>query len=141
MNTTTLTTDTLRYATDAATIAPQIAAGHEDLSGRYGCRASMTHVTFVFCGIVHRARRFFRADMPDSGKIELYTLEPYAAGWTTSTELGWYESATSEDWVGYAAAEPKSRRDRLATMLINAAISGDQLGADQEARYAAMEMS
>lgn len=133
----------LCYADDTGAAVPRIGSSHVDLSHQYGCRASMTSVTFVFCGVVHRARRFFRADMAaETGTIEIYTIEPYpGAQWTLSTELGWYSSATAEDFVGYAAANPAARRDRLATMLVNAAIGGDALGEEQDARFAAMELT
>jgi hypothetical protein len=119
----------------------QIGTIHTNLSGRYGCRAYMTVVTFVFSGVVHRARRFFRADMTGTGKVELYTVEPYPGeDRTSSTEFGWYESTTSEDFLGYAAANPQSRRDRLAVELLDSAVTGDSLGADTRERVAQMEM-
>lgn len=65
--------------TTSATVR-QIASSHVCLSHQYGCRTYMTVVTFVFAGIVHRARRFFRADCASTGRIELYTEASSAAG-------------------------------------------------------------
>jgi hypothetical protein len=120
-----------------------ITSAHINLSRQYGCRAYMTVVTFLFAGVVHRARRFFREDMPTTGRIELYTLEPHAGQWTTwttCTPLGWYESAHCEDDMGYVAAVPTSRRDRIATVLVEAAVTGNELGLASSERFAQMEM-
>lgn len=118
----------------------QIASRHIDLSRQYGCRAFMVVVTFLFAGVAHRARKLYRADMAGTGKIELYTLEPRPAN-SNSTMLGWYEGVASEDWLGYAAAEPTSRRDRLAALLVAQAEGGDELGADMSARFELIELS
>lgn len=123
----------------AATIR-QIASTHVELSHHYGCRAFMVTVTFLYAGIVHRARKFFRADMPSTGRIELYTIEPYQAAYTTCTEIGWYTHG-SEDPMGYVADVPTSRRDRLAHALIERATGGDVAGNDQSERYAAIELA
>lgn len=123
----------------AAAAVNLIPSTHVDLAGRYGCRAYQTVVTFLFAGIVHRARRFFRSDMPTTGQIELYTIEPYPAGYTNMTVLGWYDSAFSEDFLGYAAGD--SRRDRLARGLIEAALAGDGTGAEQTARFELLELT
>lgn len=69
-------------------VAKQISLSHQ-----YGCIAYMTIATFVIYGVTHRARRFFRADLPGTGKIELYTISPDAPD---------QDSAFSEDWLGYA---------------------------------------
>jgi hypothetical protein len=128
--------------TNKSNAVNQIASSHTSLSGTYGCRAYMIVVTFMFAGIAHRARRFFRADMPGTGKIELYTLDPFPGVAATScTELGWYESAMSEDFLGYVADAPTSRRDRIATVLIESAVTGNAISLATSERYAAMEMS
>lgn len=101
-------------------------ANHVNLSAQYGVRAYMTIATFVACGIVHVARRFFRADLPGSGKIELYTVAPGADPTLT----------INEDWLGYAV--PGTRVARLAAAALDAV--GSITDADQTARAAALEM-
>ncbi len=115
-----------------------LAGKHINLSHQYGCRAWMTVATFVANGIVHRARRFFRADMLESGKIELYTIESYPGAENTSmTEVGWYESTFSEDWLGYA--NPGTAVARRAEAALNAIDS--LLAADQSERFAQIELA
>jgi hypothetical protein len=99
-------------------ISQTISTGkHVNLSSQYGCRAYMTVATFVVCGIVHRARRFFRADMPTTGRVELYTIESYpGTAITTMTESGWYASAVSEDWLGYAVDGSRVARHAMAAL-------------------------
>lgn len=139
----TTTTTTTNAAPSLYETISSIACAHINLSRQYGCRAYMTVVTFIFAGVVHRARRFFREDMaPTTGRTELYTLEPFPGSEATScTPLGWYESAVSEDFLGYVAAVPTSRRDRIATVLVEAAVTGNELGLAQGERFAAMEMA
>lgn len=86
---------------------------------------------------MHRARRFFREDLADTGRIELYTIERYPGPEATSmTELGWYEATTSEDWLGYAP-EGSEIEGRAAAELAQA---GSLVAAAQEERFAAIEL-
>jgi hypothetical protein len=111
---------------------------HTNLSHQYGCRAYMTTATFVAYGIFHVARRFFRADMPGTGKIELYTVEPYPGAHATAlTELAWYDSTTTEDWLGYAV--DGTRVASLAAAALDAV--GSTTASDQEARFGLIELS
>lgn len=112
-------------------------ATHINLSTQYGCHAWMTVATFVVYGIVHRARRFFRADLPGTGRIELYTVAPFpGASATTMTELGWYDSTCSEDWLGYAVDGTLVAR-RAAMALDDAAST---IAAAQAERFAGIEL-
>jgi hypothetical protein len=125
---------------DAAALR-QIATSHRDLRAQYGCRAYMTVVTFIFAGVAHRARRFFREDLKGTGKTELYTLQPYpGADAASCTEFGWYSSTTTEDFLCYAADVPVCRRDRIAAVLLDAAVTGNALAMEQDARFAALEL-
>lgn len=60
--------------------------------------------------------------------------------WTTCTALGWYSSAASEDFLGYVAPGLRCRRDRIATALIEAAVTGNALSMESDERFAALEM-
>ena len=114
-----------------------LAATHINLSSQYGCRAYMTVATFIVYGIVHRARRLFRADMPRTGKVELYTIESYpGSSYTTMTEAGWYASAVSEDWLGYAV-EGTTVANRAIAALDEA---DSMIAAGQSERFAAIEI-
>jgi hypothetical protein len=112
-------------------------SSHHDLSRQYGCHASMTVATFVLCGIVHRARRLFRADLPGTGKIEVYTIQPYQAGGHL-TEFGWYSATTNEDFFCYATPNGTSKLDRAAAMAI-AMAEPNTVHDGMTARYAAVE--
>lgn len=118
---------------------------HNDLTAQYGCTASMTVVTFVAHNVVHRARRFFREDLPESGKVEIYTIASYpGAEYTMSTELGWYASTTNEDWMRYADKRNPSAVDAVALERIAAAQSAtfvSTMGADQSERFALIELA
>lgn len=131
-------------AAERTTALRQIASSHTCLSQQYGCRAYMTVVTFVFAGIVHRARRLFREDFArETGRIELYTIEPYPGQQATHcTELGWYASTATEDFLGYVRpnAPDQGRRDRIAAVLLDAAVTGNALSMETDARFAALEM-
>ncbi len=132
---------------NAANMSTRIPAPmHNDLSRQYGCAATMTVVTFLVHGMLHRARRFWREDMPTSGKVEIYSLEPWAGQWTTMTEFGWYDSAMCEDWLRYASDDVSNTVDSMATACIQLAIAnvsavGNMIDAAQSERFAMMEMS
>lgn len=119
-------------------------ATHRDISHQYGCTATLTDVTFFYCGIVHRARRFWREDLPASGKIELYTIERYPGSDATSlTEFGWYTTTGTEDWFRYVDRFKPSTVDAFAMRLIAAAISGqcaDLVGEEQATRFGLIEL-
>lgn len=101
------------------------AASHHDLSSQYDGAANLTVAYFVVCGVFHIARRFFRADMPGTGKIELYTKESYpGADFTTCTEAGWYGTAFGEDFLRYVDEFNPSRVDSIAMTAIAAAAAG-----------------
>lgn len=120
---------------------------HVDLSAQYGCAASLTTVTFPVRGAMIRARRFFRADMPSTGGIELYTLEPrseYAAHCVDEngvriererTIRSW--SFASEDFLRMARTTDQGAVDRLAHRLI--AVAECHIPVDVELRFAAIE--
>jgi hypothetical protein len=104
---------------------------HIDLSAQYGCKATMTVVDTVIMGIPHRLRRFWREDLPTSGKVEMYTMCPGED----------HSSVTAEDWLGYAVAGTK--QGDAAIKAVRQVIEGraeDLLGREQAARYAAIEM-
>lgn len=103
------------------------AGKHIDLSHQYGCRAWMTVAYFTVFGVQHVARRFFRADMAETGKIELYTVAP-------DRDPQW---TFSEDWLGYAV-----EGTRVAAVAAHALASVDSmLDADQRERFAAVELT
>lgn len=94
-----------------------------------GYLESQTRVTYTHAGVTHVARRFFRDDLPESGKVEIYTVAPDRDA----------SSAFSEDWLGYAV--PGTRSGDAAIAAIQAATAqraGDQ--SDTSARYAAVEL-
>jgi hypothetical protein len=97
---------------------------------RYGCRAFQTVATFVHCGVLHRARRFWRADHGPEKKIEIYTLEP---------GLRDPDTAFAEDWLGYAV--PGTRLYAAADAALGDALLRAS-GAEDEtaARFAALEL-
>lgn len=95
----------------------------------HGYLEAQTRVTYLHAGVVHVARRFFRDDLPESGKVEVYTVAPDRDP----------SSAFSEDWLGYAV--PGTRSGDAAIAAIQAATAqraGDL--SDTEARYAAIEL-
>lgn len=105
---------------------------HINLAHQYGCAATMTVVYIVIFGIPHCLRRFWREDMPESGKVEMYTLCPGTVN----------PNAFDEQWLGYA--DPTTRHGAMAIVAMRAARearSADELGADMSARYAMMEMN
>lgn len=104
---------------------------HIDLSGQYGCAATMTVVDTTICGIPHRLRRFWREDLPTSGKVEMYTMCPGED----------HSSVTAEDWLGYAI--PGTKHGDQAIQAIRQAIegrAGDLLAREQAARFAGIEL-
>jgi len=119
---------------------------HHDLRRQYDCAATMTVATFVVHGVAHRARRFWREDMPTSGKIELYTLSPYPGEESTSlTEYGWYSGTTCEDFLRYVDRDNPSAVDDIAIAAIRGAIAqraylNAELERDQEARFGLLEL-
>lgn len=115
-------------------------ATHTANADQYEGGAHTTIVYFVFAGIVHRAVRFWRADYLKTGKLEIYTLEPYSAEHTSCTELGWY-TYTAGDFLRYADESNPSRVDLVAMSAIAAASKGSysSMHTEQAARYAAME--
>lgn len=121
-----------------------IAAGafessHTDLSAQYGCRAFLTTVTFPVRGAMIRARRFYRADMPTTGSIELYTLEPantYCANNAPTTLAHW--TFATEDFLRIAR-EGFSETDRRAFHLV--ALAECTIPADTAERFANIELA
>lgn len=117
---------------------------HRDLRHQYGCAATLTTIVFFVCGVAHVARRFWREDMGITGKIELYTHEPYPGfAYTTMSRLGWYTSSVGEDFLRYVAATATDAVGRLAYQLVQdhaAQRAGDLLGEESAARFAAMEL-
>lgn len=85
----------------------------------------MTVAYFRAHGVTHVARRFFREDLPDTGRIELYTVAPDRDA----------SSAFSEDWLGYAV--PGTRAAMRAAAALDAVDS--RVAADQEIRFSLME--
>lgn len=121
------------------------AAKHVNLAHQYGCAATMTVVTFLYAGIVHRARRFWREDMPTSGKVEIYTIEPYPGEqYSSVTELGWYTYA-SEDFLRYARRDVPGvevlARALVTSTLEEFAAALDGIGEEQSARFAMLELN
>ena len=104
-----------------------------DLTRQYGCPACMTVAYFTIYGVPHVARRFWRSDLPGTGKIELYT---YAPGITRP-------SVTDEDWLGYANEAYPTRVD-VAAMVAVASVEGSgylpTAPADAARRAAAIEL-
>ena len=95
----------------------------------HGYLESQTVAYFTLFGITHVARRFFREDLPTTGKVEIYTVEP---GRDPS-------SAFSEDWLGYAVPGTKSGDAALeAVRAATAARCGDL--SDVAERYALIEL-
>lgn len=114
---------------------------HFDLSRNYGCPATMTVVTFRTKGAIIRARRFWRADMPETGKIEMYTLEPtntYSSGHNPADT-----TFATEDFLRYANTENPSRDEAIAIKLIQNEIthSVTLIPADTAERYAMIELA
>lgn len=79
---------------------------HSDISRQYGCPATLTSAAFEAHGILHVARRLYRSDLPTSGKIELYTVEP---------------GTTTEDFFRYVNEFEPSKVDIQAIAAIKAA--------------------
>ena len=105
-----------------------IAATHYSHSN-HGYLEAQTRVTYMHAGVVHVARRFFRDDLPESGKVEVYTVAPDRD----------HSSAFSEDWLGYAVAGTRSGDAAIAAIAAATALRvGD--ASDTEARYAAIEL-
>lgn len=94
-----------------------------------GYLESQTRVVYTHAHVTHVARRFFRDDLPESGKVEVYTVAPDKDP----------ESAFSEDWLGYAVPGTKSGDAAIAA--IEAAVAqraGDQ--SDSAERFAGIEL-
>lgn len=122
------------------------AAAHRDCSHNYGGELGQTglaHITiayFVLAGIAHKAVRFWRHDYLKTGKIEVYTLEPFSAEHTMCTEEGWY-AATAGDFLRYANETNPSKVDSAAMLAIAAADSTyTNAHVAAMARYAQMEL-
>ena len=103
---------------------------HNDCSYSYGGEkgqtglATVTTVYFTYCGIVHRAIRFWRHDYLRTGKIEIYTLEPWPGlDYTSSSEEGWY-AYSSGDFFRYANEVFPSCLDVIAMSAIAAMSNG-----------------
>ena len=79
---------------------------HTDCSRNYGCPATLTSAAFEAHGILHVARRLYRSDLPTSGKIELYTVEP---------------GTTTEDFFRYVNEFEPSKVDVQAIEAIKSA--------------------
>lgn len=117
-------------------------ATHTENADQYEGGAMTTIAYFVFAGIVHRAVRFWRADFLSTGKLEIYTLEPYSAEHTSCTALGWW-TYTAGDFLRYANESNPSRVDVAAMTAIANASKGtySNLHTEQAARFAAVEIS
>jgi hypothetical protein len=83
-----------------------LTANRVDLSNQYSCEASMTTAVYYHAGVAHRAIWFFRADLPTTGKIEIYTLEPMRDN--GMTEQGW-AAFCQGDFLAYANEETPAK--------------------------------
>lgn len=107
----------------------KIAAAAHYAHAHHGYVESQTRVVYTHDHVTHVARRFFRDDVPESGKVEVYTVAPDKDP----------SSAFNEDWLGYAV--PGTRSGDAAIAAIATAVAercGDQ--SDTEARFAAIEL-
>lgn len=95
--------------------------GHVNLSRQYGCPATLTSASFMHKGMEHVARRFFRADMPETGRIEIYTIDHDGL----------------EDFLRYATDVGGSQLDTAARLAVSFAASPRE---DMRARFALLEM-
>lgn len=77
-----------------------------DLSGQYDCAASQTVLDFAIGSEWFRARRFCRADLASTGKVEIYRI------------AGDDASVFSEEFCGYA--NPAHTSDRAIIRAIEA---------------------
>lgn len=82
---------------------------HTNLSRQYGCRASQSFAWFIYRGVAHYATRFVREDLPETGRIEIYTNEPDAP------------LACGTEFLRYAKEFGGSDLDIIARSLINRA--------------------
>lgn len=117
-------------------------ATHTENAHNYEGGAFTTIAYFVFAGVVHRAVRFWRADFLSTGKLEIYTLEPYSVEHSSCTALGWY-TYTAGDFLRYADESNPSRVGVAAMSAIANASKGtySNIHTEQAARYAAMEIA
>jgi len=88
-----------------------------DLEHQYGCPAHMTVAYFEHKGVAHVARRLWRSDYLRTGRVEVYTIEPWDG---RGNETHWYGSTTREDFLRHADEERPTSTDVRAMLALNA---------------------
>lgn len=100
------------------------ASQHVILSSQYGCPATLTTVRFSYKGVAHVARRFWRRDMPSTGAVEIYLIDP---------------TDGMEDMLRCAPAVGGTALDQLAKRLVECAMA--DISPSVSERFALLELA